>query len=390
MASQEDAAHHGRENLENRNILAAGLAAAALWPGLANATEAILSSFIEPTHVVSANLHIAWAEDVRKASNGAFNIEVMTGGALLPASGTMAGVASGVAQMGILPAAYAPSEVPVSNAIGDMGFVNPDPFVLAFAFTDFMMHEEVGYNDWRQNGVIFGAGFSTPEYYYICNRDVSTLEEMKGLKTRLPGLGWARFGEHIGLTPVALPASEIYIGFERGALDCVSIDASALITGPSILDLTEAIVMLPTMPGYSSAGTFYNPDFWKSLTDDERRMLLDETARGMARTQIAYDAVAQEGLNQARAAGVKFNEPDAALRQSLDDWVKNGIGGMADIARDRLGIADPEPLYALFQGYIDKWDGLMEGVDRTDQEAVTALLKINLFDTIDVTTYGME
>lgn len=354
------------------------------------AQEARLSTFVEPTHVVAANLEIGWAEQVREASDGRINIEVFTGGVLLPAGGTMAGVASGVAQIGMLPAAYSPSELPVANSVGDYGFRKPDHFVLAFAFTDFMMNEKVGYDDWRKNGVIFGAGFSTPEYYYICNKDLSTLADMQGKRVRLPGLGWSRFGEHIGMVPVAIPASEIYTGFERGALDCVSIDASALISGPTILPLTKSVVMLPTMPGYSSAGIFYNPDWWKSLTDDDRRLLLDQTARAMARTQIAYDAKAAEGLAQAEARGVKLNQPDEALKAALQTWVDDGVGGMAEIARDKHGIADPDALLTLFGTYVDKWDGLMQGVDRTDEDEVAALLEANLFDGIDVKTYGME
>ncbi|WP_323032493.1 C4-dicarboxylate TRAP transporter substrate-binding protein [Paracoccus sp. (in: a-proteobacteria)] len=370
--------------------VAIGLIATNFISTMGMAKDAMLTTFIEPSHVVAANLQLGWAEAVRQASNGEMNIEVFTGGALLPAGGTMSGVADGVAQIGMLPAAYSPSELPVANAVGDLGFRKPDPYVLSFAFTDFMMNEEVGYNDWRKNGVIFGAGFSTPEYYYICNKDVGTLAEMQGKRVRLPGLGWARFGQHIGLVPVALPASEIYIGFERGALDCVSIDASALISGPTILELTKSVVMLPTMPGYSSAGLFYNPTWWKSLTNEERRLLLDQTAGAMARTQIAYDAVAADGLKQAKDRGIKLNEPDEALKKALADWVADGVGGMAELARNQHGIEDPEALFALFETYVQKWDGLVQGLDRKDEAAVTALLKTNLFDQIDEATYGME
>lgn len=367
-----------------------GFSAITMMSGSAAAERATFSSFLEPSHVVARHLHQEWADAVEKASDGQLGFEIFTGGALLPAQGSMTGVAEGVAQASLLPAAYAPSALPVANAIGDFGFKNPDHYVMAFAYTDFMMNEEVGYDDWRKNGVIFGAGFSTPEYYYICNKDLSTLEDMRGQRVRLPGLGWARFGQYIGLTPVALPVSEIYMALDRGALDCVSIDASALISGPSVLSLTESVVMLPTMPGYASAGIFYNPVYWQGLSDDDRRLLLNETARAMARTQIAYDALALEGLKQAEEAGVKLNEPDEALENALHDWVNDGVGGMAKIAKERHGINDPDALFALFQGYVDKWDRLMEGVDRTDEEIVTEILRTNLFDKINVSSYGME
>lgn len=41
-------------------------------------------------------------------------------------------------------------------------------------------------------------------------------------------------------------------------------------------------------------------------------------------------------------------------------------------------------------GYFDKWAGLLDGVDRTDEDALTALVRANLYDKLDVTTYGMD
>jgi len=370
--------------------LMAGVSGVVLMSGPALADTAMLSTFLEPSHIITRKLHVEWAEAVEKASNGELSFEVFTGGALLPALGTMTGVAQGVAQVGVHAASYTPSELPVSNAVAELGFINSDPYVLAFAYSDFMMNEEVGYDEWRKNGVIFGGGFSTPQYYFYCREVFTTHDDLKGKRARLPGAGWSRFGEYLGMVSVAIPASEIYVGLERGALDCVGADPTHLTSGATIIGLTRSVVLLPMTPGYASAGIFYNPDYWKGLTDDQRRLLFDQTARAMVRTAITFDTEANAALKEARQRGIEMVEPDASMQSALDSWIANGVGGLNEVARQRYGIEDPDALFALFQSYIDKWAELLEGVDRHDEETLTALVKTNLFNGIDAATYGME
>lgn len=110
----------------------------------------------------------------------------------------------------------------------------------------------------------------------------------------------------------------------------------------------------------------------------------------MARVQIEFALQVDASVEAGKAKGIRFNEPEPALLALRDQWVADGIGDLAGLARDTYGIEDPEALFALFQTYIDKWSGLMEGVDRTDEDALTALVKTNLFDTIDTETYGVN
>ena len=370
--------------------LAIGTAALAIASGSALADPAFLSTLLEPNHPITLNYHKVWADDIAAATDGEVSFEIFSGASLMPALSQMQGVADGLAQVAIHGAPYTPAELPVSNALGDMGFRLADEFVLAYAYTDFMMHEPVGYDEWRRNGVIFGGGFGNPVYYYLCRQDLSTLEDMAGKRVRTSGGGWARFSEAIGMTPVNIPSSEIYTGMERGALDCANADVTHLTSGATILDLTESVVMLPTSPAYISPGLIYNPAWWQGLTPDQRRIVFEATAHAMAQLQVAYAAKVDEVLAIAEEQGVKINQPSPELAAAREEWVANGIGGMADVARETYGIDDPEALYALFQTYIDKWQGLLGGIDRSDTAAVTALLQANLFDTLDPTTYGMD
>ncbi len=376
--------------MKTRQTLALGLSAAiALGSGAAQAQQ-MLSTWLEPNHIITLEAHQGWADLVREATNGEIDFEVFVGGALIPAKSTMQGTADGLAQVGFHTATYTPSDLPVSNALADMGFETPDAYVMSFAFGDFMMNDEEGYDDWRKNGVIFGGSYATPIYYFICREEVKTLDDIKGKRVRMPGGGWARFGQEIGVVGVNVPSSEIYTAFERGSVDCTASDPTHLSSGATLMEVAKTVTMLKMSPFYAGVTYAYNPDFWQGLTDEQRRMLFDQSARAMARMQIHYDKEAEAALEKAKEAGVTLIEPGESLQKAYDDWVAGGVGGMADIARDTHGIEDPEALYARFRPYVEKWEGLLETVDRHDEEALTALIRENLFDPIDVSSYGMN
>lgn len=372
--------------------LAVGAATVASLAALASGAQAqqMLSTWLEPNHIITIEGHQGWADLVREATNGEIDFEVFVGGALIPAKSTMQGTADGLAQVGFHTATYTPSDLPVSNALADMGFETPDAYVMSFAFGDFMMNDEAGYNDWRKNGVIFGGSYSTPIYYFICREEVKTLEDIKGKRVRMPGGGWARFGQEIGVVGVNVPSSEIYTAFERGSVDCTASDPTHLTSGATLKEVASSVTMLKMSPFYAGVTYAYNPSFWKGLSEEQRRTLFDQSAMAMARMQIAYDQQAEAAMEEAKASGIKLIEPDASLQKAYDDWVSNGVGGMAEIAKTTHGIENPEELYKRFRTYVEKWQGLLDGVDRHDEEAIAGLLRENLFDQIDVASYGVE
>jgi TRAP-type mannitol/chloroaromatic compound transport system substrate-binding protein len=49
-------------------------------------------------------------------------------------------------------------------------------------------------------------------------KPINSLEDMKGLKMRIPGLGGEVFSK-MGVNPILLPAGEIYTSLERGVID---------------------------------------------------------------------------------------------------------------------------------------------------------------------------
>lgn len=366
------------------------IAAAVATASTASAEVYNLATWLEPNHIITQKAHVEWAEDVKARTDGAVEFEIFMAGSLVPARSTMQGTADGIAQVGFHTATYTPSDLPVANALADMGFVQPDAYVMSFSFADFMMNEEVGYQDWRRNGVIFGGGYSTPIYYFVCRGEQQSLADFRGKRVRMPGGGWARFGQELGIVSVNVPSSEIYTAFDRGSVDCTASDPTHLTSGATLMEVVHSVTTLTMSPFYAGVTWAYNPEFWKGLTPEQRRSIFDASAQAMVRMQVAYDQSAEESMALAVEKGIKVIEPSADLQQAYDDWVTAGMGGLRDIARDNHGIEDPDALFASFQVYIDKWTALLDGVDRHDEATLVQILRTELFDKIDVNSFGME
>lgn len=370
--------------------LAASAVLALAMGSTAQAEHYTFSTYLAPTQILSMTLHKDWAEAIRQASNGEIDIEVFYGGALLPATGTLAGIAAGTTQGGNIPAAYHPSELPVANLAGELGFIYPDPYVLGFAFTDFSMNDPLGYDELMRNGVIPMASWSSPDYNLICRDVYATSEELKGKKIRTPGGVFSRFVDDFGMVSVAVSFAEAYTGLERGALDCIAIDVTHLIDGAGFAGLTKSVYMAHMSPSYNSIHIALNKDFWQGLSEAQRRLVLDQTAIAMANTYVATLKGVGTNIEGAKAQGIQFFEPDQQMKDFTGKWVTTYLDKGREDAIRKLGVKDPDAIYSTMNTYIDKWKGLMEGVDRADPAAVTKLLQDNLYGRIDAATYGLQ
>lgn len=366
--------------------LASTLAIAAA--GIARAEEFRASNWMEPNHPVSIYGFGQWSEEVAKETGGDVIFQVFEGGSLIPAKTTLQGVADGVAQVGFVSANYTPSLMPIAASLGDFEFVNTDPYVLSAAYSDFMMNDPEASREWREGGVVYGAGYGTPIYYFLCREPLRTAQDFVGKRIRTPGGGLPRFIPTIGAVSVNITSTETYQAFDRGALDCSVNDPTHLTGGATLMDVTKAITLLPMAPSFSGALHAYDLEFWSDLTDEERRGILNAEARSMARMNIASEKAAQAALEVAREKGIEMVEPDASLTEALATWVNGGMGDVPEA--EKLGITDPEALFEQFRSYLDKWDVVFGAMkDRLDEDEYTAMLRENLYDEIDVKSYGM-
>jgi TRAP-type C4-dicarboxylate transport system substrate-binding protein len=371
------------------STLVFAVAALAMYGQAHAATKFNANVFFVQEHPLAKFGYVEWAKIVEEMSGGELKPKVFTGTVLLPPRAGLSGIRDGITQVGYAAGSYTPAELPVSAAIQELGFNYSDPLAIAAAITDFAHNDAEMQAQWKKVGVVYGGGYATPPYRFFCREPVRNLKEIKGKKLRTSGSAVSRWVETVGAIPVNVPSSEMYTGLDKGTLDCATNAANDL-KSRSLWDVSKHTTLVPLGMYWSGFEWGYNPDFWKSLSPEHRRILLDSQARAMAKLYIGYKAASEEALTQAPDHGVTVYEPEADLLGSITDFTKENMVNVYKTAKDSYGIAEPEKLISRFQQTVDKWQKLFEGVDRGDEVAIAKVLKEQIYDKIDVKTYGMN
>lgn len=369
-------------------------AACALIAGAAGAAKAeevefIANSFYSAEAPFSKYGYIEWAKTVEELSGGELKPEVYTGTVLLAPRAALQGIRDGIVQVAHHAAVYTPSELPVANAIQELGFNYDDPLAAILAATEFSLTNETQLQEWKDKGIVYLGAYATPPYILFCREPITTLAEFQGKRIRTAGSTVSLWVEAAGGVPVNIPSSEMYTGLERGTLDCASNAASDLIDR-SLWEVAEHTTVLPTGMYWSGPQWGFNPEFWASLSPKHREILMQATAKTIASMTVNYIANAEKALVTAAERGNTIHEPAADLAKSAEDFRAQAIDMAYGMAAERYGLSNGKELIDEFRATYAKWQDKLSGIDRTDQAAIEALAMSEIYSKLDPATYGVE
>ncbi|SFA62358.1 TRAP-type C4-dicarboxylate transport system, substrate-binding protein [Paracoccus halophilus] len=330
-----------------------------------------------------------FAADVAERTGGEIEFELFAGGSLLPGEGTLVGLQRDVAQLANINASQIPSDMPYDNVISDLGFIGDDQMALAFATTELRFFNEQAQQEIQRNNLVFASGNTIGIWNIICREPISSLAELKGKKIRGTGGAQIAFIEHIGGTVVSVPPTEIYTGLQRGSLDCTAGSPEFLTVFWRLSEIAKSVYLLP-LGSLPTGGYYFSESFWQDRSVDERRAMLGALSRSTAKSLIEWSDLIDEAFETARQENIALTEPTpedmATLTSFSDDFVEN----LAQAEITKRNIDDPTPLIEDMVRLVDKWKGLLAGIDTSDVDAVTALLDQEIYGKIDVETYGMN
>ena len=157
------------------------------------------------------------SEWVKTMSGGRLEINVYGGGELVPALESFEAVSSGAVEMGHGAAYY------WAGKSASLQFFTTVPFGLNAQQMDAWMYCGGGLEIWEEYYARFGlipfpAGNTGVQMAGWFNREINSIEDFKGLKMRIPGLG-GKVLKKAGGTAVLSAGSEIYTNLERGVID---------------------------------------------------------------------------------------------------------------------------------------------------------------------------
>lgn len=158
-----------------------------------------------------------YADWVREMTGGRIDIKVYGGGTLVPALEVFDAVSSGAAEMGSGASYY------WGGKEASLQFFTTVPFGMNAQQMNSWLYSGGGLELYeaqyaRFNLVPFPGGNTGVQMAGWFNKEINTIEDFKGLKMRMPGIG-GKVLEKAGGTAVLSAGSELYTNLERGVID---------------------------------------------------------------------------------------------------------------------------------------------------------------------------
>jgi len=301
---------------------------------------------------------VKYAEWVNEMTNGQIEIKVYGGGTLVPALEVFDAVTGGASEMGTGASYYWAGKNPAVQ------FFATVPFGLNAQQMNSWLYSGGGMELWRElyakfNLVPFAGGNTGVQMAGWFNKEINTIEDFKGLKMRIPGLG-GKVLQDIGGTPVLSAGSEIYTNLERGV-----IDATEWI-GPyhDYLMGFHDIAKYYYSPGWHEPGTnleiIINKRLYDGLPKSLQAILEAASYKLNAWTLAEFESKNNEYLQKI------INESDVQIRQLSPDILSALFDAREKMISDLVAQnADSKKVYdsySKFQKDITDWSKYSEGL----------------------------
>jgi len=148
-------------------------------------------------------------------------------------------------------------------------------------------------------------------------KPINSLEDMNGLKMRIPGLGGEVFAK-MGVNPILLPAGEIYTSLERGVIDATEWVGPALDIKMGFYKVAPYYYSGWHEPGSILELTFNKQSFDK-LADEHKSMI--EVASSELNSNMTHEFHAKNivALEKLRTMDIKLSQyPDDVIEKSKE------------------------------------------------------------------------
>ena len=296
------------------------------FPAASNAKMQVKFGHIAPPFHGQSKGIDAFADYVRKHTNGEIDIKTFPFGQLGSETSLAEQVQSGTLEIASITTAVLQNYVP-QVAVVDLPFVFPDRKT-AYAVLDDPQVQEKLFGYLPAKGFV-GIGWTENEFRDITNtkRVIRKPEDLKGLKIRvMKSPIYIDTFKALGASPTDLPFPEIYSALQNGTIDA---QENPLLT--SILIKATEITKYVTKTGHilTECIIIVNPSFWKKLNPKQQE-IFREAAKLAIKVNRETDAQLMKKLPRSglsveeycKKNGVKVTELTPAEREAFKKAMK--------------------------------------------------------------------
>ena len=296
-----------------------------------------------PASWVQTRVDQWWADEIKARSGNKIRITMMWAGAGGAPLEIINLVGKGAVDMGAVPPAYFPNELPLTGA----------PNTLPLTFTrneeairviNGLVAEVPAVREELKENNIWPLFFHTLNTYQpLCTKPIGAIGDFEGLRIRSYGPYQPKLWDSLGAVGVVVLPAEIYEGLQKGRLDC-GFYSTDLYKATKLYEVAKYL----TTAGFGPQPTWpiwVNYEKWHNeYPENVKKLIMEVSAEASERSLKDLAAAHQESLDDMVAAGVEvveFTDEDQLMTQApdfkalwLEDMKKKGIGDGAQAVVD--------------------------------------------------------
>lgn len=309
---------------------------------------------------------------------------------------TPSGIRDGMADMGVVLTPYFPSNFAHTNMVAEVsmsieltdGGSDQAGLVYTGAMSEFIfLNCEECRDEFAAQNQLFLGSAATPPYSLLCREKVGSLDALEGKNLRTSGAQWARWAESVGANPITMSVNEIYEGLSQGVVDC-SVQSTSELSVFNLFEVVDDITVNYPSGVFSGVGSAnINLDTWRSLSEAQRKALLEATAILSAEFSWGYEQGAVDNEETARKQGIGITQATDAMNADNREFIRADLETIAQGYSERYGIENAEARIETFRELLSKWRGLIDDVQSSEELA--DIYWEEVFSKVDAGQYGL-
>ncbi len=216
----------------------------------------------------------AFADNVKRMSNGRIQIEVFPSGTLGPGLKVSETVKNGVADMGHTWIGYDWGKDKTAVLFGGYAGSSDTEKMLHWLYRAGGAELQREFRDQKFGLISIPLFVRTSEVFLHSRKPVKTLSDLQGLKLRTAG-AWLEISKGMGASPVTMPGGEVYTALERGTIDATEWGTLYENKSPGFHKVTKYVIIPGVHQPTAPFELLINKKAWGKLSDGDKKLVED-------------------------------------------------------------------------------------------------------------------
>ncbi len=308
-----------RENImtKRKTVQLFAAALAFVFASPAAARDMVVGSWLPPTHPMNAEVLPTWGKWISDATEGRVNLRIEYHAG--HPKGVFDGVEDGAYDAGWSFHGYIPGRFKLTK-IAELPLLNAGAEAASAAH--WRVHQKYLAKAGEHEGLHLAALFTHGPGQIMMREPFSGIAGMKGKKVRVGGGIQGEIAKRMGVVVVPAPGSKVYEILSTGVADGVFMPVGEQKT-LRLAEVAKYVYLLPEGMYLGSFGIFINPGFLQSLSEADRKGILENSGEKLsAMAGRVWAQNDKNGIAAARSAGNTIVEAPDSEKNAFRDMVR--------------------------------------------------------------------